>query len=301
MRLGHISAPGRRRSLAAGAALLCFAGLLAGCSTGASTTADPTSSAATGFTLEKAKEQGYISIAVGNEPPYTKIETDGSVTGAEPDVLRAVAKELGIAEVKGVVSTYDGMIPGLAAGRWDAIAAGLFMKQSRCSQVIYTSPVIVSTESFAVPAGNPKSIKTIADIVTNTDLKIAVLNGGFEEGILKTAGFPNDRKVAVKDNQSGVEALASNRVDAFLLPTLSLKDLQKTNGGFDVTDPIPDAPKTGSGAAFALTSADFAKAYNDKLEEFKKTDEFAAILTKWGFDPEAAQGVTVDELCQTEG
>ena len=56
-----------------------------------------------------------------------------------------------------MVTPYASMIPGLNANRWDAITAGLFMKQSRCGQVSYSEPVIVSTESFAVPKGTPRA------------------------------------------------------------------------------------------------------------------------------------------------
>lgn len=254
-----------------------------------------------GLTVEKAKQQGTLNIAIGNEPPYTKIAGDGSVTGAEPDVVRAVAKRMGIKNVKGTVTPYDSMIPGLKAGRWDTVAAGLFMKQSRCSQVIYTSPVIVSTESFAVPTGNPKKLTTIADVTKDPKLKVAVLKGGFEEGILDGIKLASGQKVVVSDAQTGVEALKSSRVDAFLLPTLSLTDLKKTTGGFDVTKAISDAPVTGSGAAFATTDKAFADAYNAELEKFKKTGEFDSIMNKWGFDADAARKATVTELCKSKG
>ena len=46
----------------------------------------------------------------------------------------------------------------------------------------------MSTESFAVPAGNPKKLTTIAAVKADPALKIAVLPGGFEDGALKTAG-----------------------------------------------------------------------------------------------------------------
>ena len=253
-----------------------------------------------GLTVESAKEKGSINIAIGNEPPYTKLDTDGSVTGAEPDVVRAVAKEMGIASVKGTVSSYDGMIPGLKANRWDVVAAGLFMKQSRCAEVIYTSPVVVSTEAYAVKKGNPKNITTIEAVQKDSSLKVAVLNGGFEEGILKSKNIPDSQKVVVKDPTSGLETVTSGRADAFLLPELSLKNLTLPSG-LEITSKITDAPKTGSGAAFSKNNAEFAKEYNAALEKFKETDEFEKILDKWGFDAEAARSATVDELCKVEG
>lgn len=199
------------------------------------------------------------------------------------------------------MTPYESMIPGLEAGRWDVIAAGLFMKESRCAAVAYSEPVIVSTESFGVPDGNPENITTIQDVLDNGDLKIAVLTGGFEEGILKTAGVPDGQQVLVKDARSGTEAVAAGRADAFLLPTLSLRELAETDSSFEVTEPIEDAPRTGSGAAFRKQDTELLDAYNAELAEFKQTDEFREILEGWGFDPDVVEGVTAEELCQTEG
>lgn len=289
-----------RRTLLRGVGLAAFvvpaASFIAGCST-----VEPgggTSKA--GDLLETARERGYLRVAIGNEPPYTKMEGD-TVTGAEPDVLRAVAKRLGIDDIRGVTTAYESMIPGLQAGRWDVIAAGLFMKQSRCAEVAYTEPVIVSTESFAVPPGNPKGIDTIQDVLDNPNLKIGVLPGAFEEGILKSAGVPKSQWVSVPDGRGGVSAVKAGRADAFLLPTLSLKALAEGDSGFEITDVVEDAPKTGSGAAFKKGATSLVEEYNKELEKFKDTEEFAEIMTKWGFDPEAAQGVTTEELCENEG
>ncbi|HET8600928.1 MAG TPA: ectoine/hydroxyectoine ABC transporter substrate-binding protein EhuB [Segeticoccus sp.] len=251
--------------------------------------------------LAKGKKQGYLRVGIANEPPYTKVTADGKVTGCEPDVFRAVVKRLGIPDIQGVITPYNGMIPGLKADRWDAITAGLFMKQSRCAEVLYSEPVIVSTESFGVKPGNPRHITTVQDVLDHPDLKIVVLPGGFEEGILQTAKVPDKQLIRINDNRSGVEAVIQGRADAFFLPTLSLRALHEQEKGFEVTPPVEDAPKTGSGAAFRQSDQSFLDVYNAELAKFKQTDEFKKILDKWGFDPSAVKGVTAKELCQNKG
>lgn len=287
------------RGAGTAAAALPLAGWLASCSkTDTGTGATKTGS---GGVLEKGRKQGYLNVAIFNEPPYTKLEPDGTVTGAEPDVLRAVLKRLGIDDIKGVRIDYEAMIPALQAGRVDVIAAGLFMKQSRCAEVLYTEPVIVSTESFAVPPGNPKKILTVKNVLDNPRLKIGILPGGFEEGILKSAKVPASQRVVVRDNVTGIESVSAGRIDAFFLPTLSLKGLAEKNKGFEITPVVSDAPKTGSGAAYAKTETDMVKEYNAELAKFKETPQFADIMTKWGFDPKAVVGVTTEELCRNAG
>ena len=295
---GNIS----RRNLLRGAGVAALGVSVAGWATGCSTVAPggPASGAASNL-LEQAKAQGFLRVGIANEPPYTQVGADGTVTGCEPDVLRAVCKRLGIGEVQGIITPYESMIPGLNANRWDVIAAGLFMKESRCAQVLYSEPVIVSTESFATPKGNPKGITSVAAILSDPSLRIAVLPGGFEEGVLKTSNVPASQQVKINDGRSGLEALKANRADAFMLPTLSLKALAKDDSSFDISKPVDDAPRTGSGAAFRQSDAAFHEAYNKELAAFKKTPEFAEILTKWGFDASVVEGVTAQDLCKTAG
>ena len=295
---GNIS----RRNILRGAGVAVLGASVAGWATGCSSVAagGPASGAASNL-LELAKTQGFIRVGIANEPPYTQVDADGTVTGCEPDVLRAVCKRLGIDEVQGIITPYESMIPGLNANRWDVVEAGLFMKESRCAQVLYSEPVIVSTESFATPKGNPKGITSVAAILADPSLRIAVLPGGFEEGVLKTANVPASQQVKINDGRSGLEALKANRADAFMLPTLSLQALAADDSSFDISEPLDDAPRTGSGAAFRQADSAFHEAYNKELEAFKATPEFTEILTKWGFDASVVEGVTAQELCKTAG
>lgn len=270
------------------------AGFLTGC-----TFTDPGTGKPTGATLDRLKQQGYARIAIANEPPYTQIKPDGTVTGAEPDVVAAVLKRMGVPKIEGVVTPYESMIPGLNANRWDIIAAGLFMKQSRCSQIAYSQPQLVSTESFAVPAGNPKGLTDVAAVKRDPAVRVAVLPGGFEDGALKTAGVPPAQKVNVPDGRSGIEAVKAGRADAFFLPTLSLNALKSE--GIEITPPIQDVQVTGSGAGFRQQDKKLLTAYDEELKALKATPEFDRVLEKWGFSGEAARGVTREELCSVEG
>lgn len=292
------------RGVGAAALIVPATAWLSGCGSAQKPAAVGSGGSATGGSedlLAKGKKQGYLRVGIANEPPYTKVTADGMVTGCEPDVFRAVVKSMGIPDIQGIITPYNAMIPGLKANRWDAITAGLFMKQSRCAEVLYSEPVIVSTESFGVPPGNPKHITTVKSVLDNPKLKIVVLPGGFEEGILQTAKVPDSQLIRINDNRSGVEAVISGRADAFFLPTLSLKALAQNEKGFDVTPPVQDAPKTGSGAAFRQSDQAFLTEYNKHLAKLKEGPEFAKILDKWGFDPTAVKGVTAKELCKNPG
>jgi polar amino acid transport system substrate-binding protein len=291
-----------KRFMAGVATAFVAAFALSACATESAPTTTDSGEASTAVavaptTLEIAIERGYIRVAIANEPPYTEVTAGGDLQGAEPDVAREVFKRLGIADIQGTVTPYASMIPGLQADRWDAVTAGLFMNPERCEQVAYSEPVIVSTEAFAVPAGNPKGLLTVQDVLDDTSASIAVLAGAFEEGLLLDAGVPESQLVPVQDGRSGMEAVEAGRADAFMLPTLSLNAIVEDHPGLEVTAFIPDVAPAGSGIAFRPEDSDLRDAYNAELIEFRKTDEFRDIMNGYGFDPDAGAATSMAELC----
>jgi polar amino acid transport system substrate-binding protein len=285
---------------AAGVLLVLACALASGCggSAGSGTAAGAQGSGDTA--LEHLRQAGFARIAIANEPPYTKVNTDGTVTGAEPDLARAVFKTLGVKSVQGVVTPYDSMIPGLVANRWDVITAGLFMNSQRCSQVAYSDPQIVSTQSFAVPQGNPKNLTSLDQLKQDSSLKVGVQTADFNYQTLTKQHFPKSRIVQFPDLRSAIEGLAAGRVDVVFEPTLSLNEL-KGGSKFEVTPPVKGAPITGSGTAFRKSDTALRDAYNQGLDKLKKTGEFDRILKKWGFSGSAARSVTTAQLCKTPG
>jgi polar amino acid transport system substrate-binding protein len=294
------------RYSAVGAAALGGGAVLGACSTTQPGTGAPTGSgtgSASGSGLSQRVEEGLpVRLAIGDEPPYTQLQPNGEITGAAPDVAKAVLKRMGVENVEGIVTQYDSMIPGLDADRWDMVTAGLFMDERRCAAVLYSSPVIVSTESFATAPGNPLGITSIEAVKSNPDITIAALAGSYELEAATTLGIPEGQIQTYPAAPEGIQALAAGRHDALLLPTLSLEALKEQRGGdFLITEPLDDIPTTGSGAAFSKADTDFHGKYNTELEAFKETEEFAAILDQWGFSAEAARKVTTEELCAAGG
>ena len=111
-------------------------------------------------TLKRLKKQGYATVAVANEPPYSDIKSDGYVGGAAPDIARAVLKKLGVKDLKAKVIMYGAMIPALQARRVDMATSGLYIKPIRCKSIIYSEPDLCGAEAFAVPKGNPNNLAT---------------------------------------------------------------------------------------------------------------------------------------------
>jgi polar amino acid transport system substrate-binding protein len=249
--------------------------------------------------LEQLKEQGFARIAIANEPPWTEVKADGKVTGAAPEVARAVFAKLGIPEIVASISEYGAMIPGLQARRFDAVAAGLFIKPERCAAVIFSQPDLCDTESFAVKKGNPLKMTSYADIAKSSTAKVGAPGGGTEERLALEAGVPRDRVIVVPDAQSGVKMLQDGRIDVYALPILSISDLlaKANDPNLEMYAPVKNTPVFCAGAAFRKGDEDLRDAYDKVLAEMKTSGEFAKIVEPFGYSGEAPNLTSREKLC----
>lgn len=257
------------------------------------------SNAKAGETLDRLKEQGFVRIAIANEPPWTAVNADGSVTGAAPEVARAVMKKLGVAELLASVSEYGAMIPGLQAHRFDMVTAGLFIKPERCAAVIFSQPDLCDGESFAVKKGNPLGIKTYADLGAHKTVRVGAPGGGTEERLALDAGVSRDRVIVIPDAQSGINMLQDGRIDVYALPFLSISDMleKAKDPNLEIVAPIANTPIYCAGAAFNKKDVALRDAYDVVLAEMKKSGEFDKIIEPFGFNAQLAKLQTRENLC----
>jgi len=280
-----------RRTLIKGTALSMIAGLFSGSLIVSSAQAEDT--------LSRLKSQGFARIAIANEPPWTKVNSDGTVSGAAPEVARAVLKRLGVKELVASVSEYGAMIPGLQAHRFDMVTAGLFIKPERCAAVIFSQPDLCDGESFAVKKGNPLGVKTYADLAAHKTVRVGAPGGGTEEKLALEAGVPRDRVIVVPDAQSGIKMLQDGRIDVYALPFLSVSDLlaKAKDSNLEMVAPIKGTPIYCAGAAFNKKDTALRDAYNVELASMKKSGAFDKIVEKFGFNAELAKLQTSENLC----
>lgn len=252
--------------------------------------------------LDDLKDQGYVRVSIGNEPPYTAVAADGKVSGAAPDVARAVFAALGVADLEASIAEYGAMIPSLQAGRVDVITAGLFMKPERCDAVAYSEPILCDAEALLVPTGNPKGFESYEDIANDPAATMGAPGGGTEEKLALDAGVPRERLIVVPDPQSGLKMVQDGRIDAYSLPVLSLNSLLAKSGdsSLAVFAPVKGAPVYCDGAAFNKRDTDLRDAFDVELAKLKESGEFAKIIEPYGFSADAALSTSREQLCAQE-
>lgn len=255
-------------------------------------------------TLERAKKDGFIRVGFANEAPFGYATPDGKLTGEAPEVAKAVLAKMGIAQVDGVLTEFGALIPGLKAGRFDIIAAGMFINPKRCQEINFSEPSYGIGQAMLVKAGNPKGVKDYSSIAGNKDLKLAVMAGAVEAGYAKDANVPQDQLVVLPDQSSLLAAVQSGRADAAALTALSIADMAKKGEGVESTTPFGEVAgksvKGHGGFGFRKDDKDLYEAFNAELKKFIGTPEHIALVTPLGFGKDYLPNKTMEQLCKGE-
>ncbi|GGO85654.1 ectoine/hydroxyectoine ABC transporter substrate-binding protein EhuB [Marinobacterium nitratireducens] len=258
----------------------------------------------TADTLDDAKASGKLTLAVANEVPYGYLSSDGEPKGEAPEIALHVLDKLGIDDVEVLVTEFGSLIPGLKAGRFDVIAAGMYINPKRCQQILFSNPTYTIGEGFLVQSGNPESLDSYADVKDNGDLKLGVMAGAVEFGYAKDFGIALDQIVTLPDYPSGVAALKAGRIDALAGTVLTMAELGKKDDAVELAQPFEDLVINGEkvngygGFGFRPGDERLRDAFNNELGGFIGSDEHIAMVEPYGFGAHTLPGgVTAEQLC----
>ena len=110
-------------------------------------------------------------IRIGTEgayPPFNELTADGKLVGFDIDMANALCDEMK-AECEFVVQDWDGMIPALIAGKFDAVIASMSITPERLKKVDF------SKKYYNTPAGLAVAKDSKLKGVTPADLKGAII------------------------------------------------------------------------------------------------------------------------------
>jgi polar amino acid transport system substrate-binding protein len=275
--------------------LAVFASLAAGCGSSSKSSSGTAAQAGTSSDAKAAalvpaavKQKGTLKVAAdATYPPMEFLANDGrTVQGADADLADALAAALGLKADVGN-ATFDAIIPGLAAHKYDLGMSSFTDTKEREKTVDFVTYFSAGT-SFYIKDGGP-AIQTLADLCGE---KVAVEKGTTQADDVtaqakkcKAAGKPEPSLQTFPDQNGANLAISSGRAQVGMADSpVAAYQVKKSGGQFKLsgksygTAPYGIAIPKDSGMTKSVLAA---------MKAVIADGTYMKILKKWGLQPGA--------------
>ncbi|KID30465.1 ectoine/hydroxyectoine ABC transporter substrate-binding protein EhuB [Prauserella rugosa] len=256
-----------------------------------------------GDLLERLRGSGTVRMGFANERPFGFINGQGDLTGEAPEVGKEIFRRLGVESFEPKLADFSSLIPGLKAGLFDVIAAGMYITPDRCAEIEFTNPDYNAPAALLLPEGNPRNLSDLQSI-EESGARIGVLTGSVEEGYAADIGLPGNRIVVYPDQSSGIDGVAAGRSDCLMLTRLSLNSALQQRRGMPLEIGEPFVPVVNGEEMFGAGGFGFRKgetaivdAFNRELASMQRSGEILKLTKPFGFAQEEMTDLTAADLC----
>ncbi len=253
---------------------------------------------------------GIISVGVANEEPYGYIDIENNeVTGAAPEIARAVLQRIGYDDIEGTVNDFGALIEGVNSGSFDLATAAMDVQPQRCEMGNFGDIEIQYGEGIVVQTGNPLNLHSYEDIVANPDVTVAVMSGANQIGMLENLGINSSQFMQGSSIADNIAAVESGMADVMVATDATANSAAQNNTSGEVEfveefeQPIIDGePVTAYGAA-VFADDELREAYNEGLQELIESGELLAIIEEFGFTEAnlPPDDLTTEDRCERNG
>ena len=179
-----------------------------------------TSSMATDGVLRIGTEGAYA--------PFNYINADGSLGGFDVDMANALCADMQVTcEI--IAQDWDGIIPGLKAGKYDAIIAAMSVTPERAQQVSFTDPYFSNTLVFLAKQNSSFDLSNDSDI---DEYLIAAQRSTISSQWLEGA-YPKAKMKLYDTLSNAFLDLGSGRVDVMVSDKLPALQWLNSSSGAD--------------------------------------------------------------------
>jgi polar amino acid transport system substrate-binding protein len=234
-----------------------------------------------------------VGVALGS-PPDDFRDEKGEIAGWEIDILREATQALGL-QLDLRPTTFDTLIPGLQAKRFDAAVGQMGITDAR-EKVLDMIGTLLANEEFAGLADTDIKVKTLEDICGVT---VGTTRGSREFAFAQAynpkceaAGKQPINMLVFNDGNGAVEALMSRRVDLFWLGSTAVSYfVAQSKGRTKVVGTYTDISYIGVGMP---KDSDMAKALQAAIQHLIDDGTYQKIVQKWGLEAGAIKTVPIN-------
>ncbi|MCB9948373.1 MAG: transporter substrate-binding domain-containing protein [Rhodospirillaceae bacterium] len=232
------------------------------------------------------------SIKLGTEgayPPYNYYDASGQLIGFEIDLGNELCRRMEV-ECEWVAQDWDGIIPALLNGRYDAIIAGMSRTDERREQIAFSNAYTVTPAWFVASAESDLAgLETLEETMAALEGKtIGVQTATIHENFLREE-LGDGVDIRVYDTQDNLNLdLVAGRLDAGLADATSWQAFLDTEDGAGFAHFGPgltgaDFPVFGEGVGVGLRQGDteLMAMFNDAICSMIEDGTLAAMTTEW--------------------
>ena len=229
--------------------------------------------------IDEAVKKG--TLKVGMNPAYLPFEMTnkkGDIIGFEVDILKTMAKAMGV-KLEIVSISHDGLIPSLLTGKFDLIASAMTITQSRNLKVNFSEPFIMTGQTILIRKELAGEIKSYQDL-NNSKYKITSNLGTTGEATVNKF-MGKAQYFAFNSAPEAVLEVVNGKADAFVYDasynSVAIKKLANDKLVF------LDKPITYEPLAFIIRKGDYDSInwLNNFLKQIKHDGTYTRLYNKW--------------------
>ncbi|MCA8908788.1 MAG: transporter substrate-binding domain-containing protein [Rhodospirillaceae bacterium] len=245
--------------------------------------------------LASATASAQEVVRIGTEgayPPWNFTDASGELVGFEIDLGNALCERMEV-ECEFVAQDWDGIIPALLQGNYDAIMAGMSITDERRERIAFSYGYATTPAHFVAANDSPfQDLETIDDVVAALDgvpvgVQVATIHQGFIEEYIPNA----DMRTYDTQEQLNLD-LAAGRVEVGLADSSGWEDFLSSEDGANYSQFGPgltgaDFPIFGEGVGIGMRQEDteLRDRFNEALCSMANDGSLAALTEEWfGFD-----------------
>lgn len=226
---------------------------------------------------EKSADNATKTLKIATEgayAPFNYTNSDGSLGGFDVDIANALCEKMqATCEIQ--AQDWDGIIPALKTGKFDAIVSAMSVTPERSQQVLFSEPYFINSLVFLAKNGStfdPTSKQAIESA------KIAAQRSTISSQWL-TQTYPNSKPQLYDTLDNAFIDLGNGRADAMISDKLPALTWLKTDLGkgfaivgdeIDIDDKISVAVDQGND--------ELLKQFNDALAAIKADGTYQKIV-----------------------
>jgi len=214
------------------------------------------------------------------DPPFEL--ADGSDSGFDIDLMRAVSAQLGLSlsGTRYLADDFNGIFEGLSNGTCDAVISGTTITPERSEIVLFSQPYLEFNQGVAVNCSLTPKVSSVADL---HGLTAGIQSGNTSEFVaqrwLAEGAIGKIQYYAYDGILSALADLEAGRIGLVikLFPVISW--LLQGHEELEVAMQVPTHEKLG--IAFEKNNAELCAAVNSALDTLHSNGEFARLQARW--------------------